>query len=77
MMQHGHLVSVDVCADLRSLPHRGEDGVHISAVNMFSISTDVTSAEVYNSIQMFLSNCSSSLAHCRMVLHHQLTYHGK
>lgn len=56
--------------------HRGEDGVRISAVNMFSISTDVTSAEVYNSIQMSLSNCSSSLAHCRLVLHHQLTYHG-
>ncbi|TMS06653.1 Protein HEG [Larimichthys crocea] len=42
---------------------------------MFSISTDVTSAEVNNSIQMFLSNCSSSLAHCRMVLHHQLDFH--
>lgn len=41
---------------------------------MFSISTDVTSTEVYNSIQMSLGNCSSSLAHCRMVLHHQLTY---
>lgn len=56
---------------------REEDGVRISAVNMFSISTNVTSAEVYNSIQMSLSNCSSSLAHCRMVLHHQLTYHSK
>lgn len=58
-----------------TLSRKGDEGVLISAVNMFSISTDVTSAEVYNSIQMFLSNCSSSLAHCRMVLHHQLTYH--
>lgn len=58
-----------------TLSKKEEDGVHISAVNMFSIYTDVTSAEVYNSIQMYLSNCSSSLAHCRMVLHHQLTYH--
>lgn len=58
-------------------PHREEDGVHISAANMFSISADVTSAEVYNSIQRSLRNCSSSLAHCRMVLHHQLAYHGK
>ncbi|XP_036965223.1 protein HEG [Acanthopagrus latus] len=57
------------------LSNKGEDGFRILAVNMFSISTDVTSAEVYNSIQMSLSNCSSSLAHCRMVLHHQLTYH--
>ncbi|XP_031714575.1 protein HEG, partial [Anarrhichthys ocellatus] len=58
-----------------TLSKKGEDGVRISAVNMFSITTDVTGAEVYNSIQMSLSNCSSSLAHCRMVLHHQLTYH--
>ncbi|XP_070694782.1 protein HEG [Pempheris klunzingeri] len=58
-----------------TLSKKQVDGVCISAVNMFSISTDVTSAEVLNSIQMSLSNCSSSLAHCRMVLHHQLTYH--
>ncbi|XP_034059973.1 protein HEG isoform X2 [Gymnodraco acuticeps] len=58
-----------------TLTKKEEDGVHISAANMFSISADVTSAEVYNSIQMYLRNCSSSLAHCRMVLHHQLTYH--
>ncbi|XP_047193145.1 protein HEG isoform X1 [Scophthalmus maximus] len=58
-----------------TLSKKEEDGVRISAVNMFSVSTDVTSAEVYNSIQMFLGNCSSSVAHCRMVLHHQLTYH--
>lgn len=59
------------------LPHREESGLHIVAVNMFSISTDVTSQEVNNSIQMFLDNCSSSVAHCRMVLQYQLTYHGK
>ncbi|KAM3862382.1 LOW QUALITY PROTEIN: protein HEG [Diretmus argenteus] len=58
-----------------TLSKKEKDGVQISAVNMFSISTDVTSAEVYNSIQMSLNNCSSSSAHCRMVLHHQLTYH--
>lgn len=54
---------------------REEEG--ISAVNMFSISTDVTSAEVFNSIQMSISNCSSSVSHCRVVLLHQLTYHSK
>lgn len=58
-----------------TLMKKGEDGVRISAVNMFSITTDVTSTEVYNSIQMSLSNCSSAVAHCRMVLHHQLSYH--
>ncbi|XP_042351094.1 protein HEG [Plectropomus leopardus] len=58
-----------------TLSKKGEDGVRILAVNMFSISADVTSTEVYNSIQMSLSNCSSSVAHCRMVLHHQLSYH--
>ncbi|XP_044072855.1 protein HEG isoform X2 [Siniperca chuatsi] len=58
-----------------TLSKKEEDGVRISAVNMFSISTNVTSAEVFNRIQMSLSNCSSSLAHCQMVLHHQLTYH--
>ncbi|KAG7241657.1 hypothetical protein INR49_025122 [Caranx melampygus] len=52
-----------------------ENGFHIFAVNMFSISTNVTSQEVYNSIQMFLRNCNSSVAHCRMALHYQLTYH--
>ncbi|XP_035532834.1 protein HEG [Morone saxatilis] len=57
------------------LSKKEEDGIRISAVNMFSVSTNVTSAEVYNSIQMSLSNCSSSMAHCRMVLHHKLTYH--
>uniref|UniRef100_UPI003AAC0EAA protein HEG isoform X1 n=1 Tax=Centroberyx gerrardi TaxID=166262 RepID=UPI003AAC0EAA len=58
-----------------TLSKKEEDGVRISAVNMFSISTEVTSAEVFNSIQRSISNCSSSSAHCRMVLHHQLTYH--
>ncbi|XP_029968221.1 protein HEG [Salarias fasciatus] len=58
-----------------TLSNKEENGVHILAVNMFTISTDVTTAEVFNSIQMSLGNCSSSLTHCRMVLHHQLTYH--
>ncbi|XP_072253336.1 protein HEG [Leuresthes tenuis] len=52
-----------------------QGGVHIMAVNMFSITTDVTTAEVNNSIQMFLSNCSFASTHCRMVLLHQLSYH--
>ncbi|GAA6230156.1 protein HEG homolog 1 [Lates japonicus] len=60
-----------------TLSKKEEDGVHILAINMFSISTDVTSTEVNNSIQMSLKNCSSSLAHCRMALQHQLTYHAE
>ncbi|KAM4609313.1 protein HEG [Polymixia lowei] len=58
-----------------TLSKKEEDGMLISAVNMFSISTNITSVEVYRSIQMSLSNCSSSSAHCRVVQHHQLTYH--
>ncbi|XP_042283264.1 protein HEG [Thunnus maccoyii] len=57
-----------------TLSKKEENGVHILAVNMFSISTNVTIKEVNNSIQMSLSNCNSSVAHCRMVLHHQITY---
>ncbi|XP_020776035.1 protein HEG isoform X2 [Boleophthalmus pectinirostris] len=58
-----------------TLSKKEEDRVRIFAVNMFSISADVTSSEVYNSIQMSLAKCNSSLAHCHMVLQHQLTYH--
>lgn len=57
-----------------TLSKKEEGGVRILAVNMFSISADVTSSEVLNSIQMSMTNCSSSLSHCRIVLHHQLTY---
>ncbi|XP_077584870.1 protein HEG [Stigmatopora nigra] len=52
-----------------------QDGVHLLAVNMFSSSSDVTSAEVSNSVQMSLKNCSSSHSHCHVLLHHRLTYH--
>ncbi|KAM9447401.1 protein HEG isoform 1-T1 [Salvelinus alpinus] len=58
-----------------SLSKKGEDGVRISAVNMFSISTDVTSSEVYHIIQMSLNNCNSTAGHCRVVVTHQLSYH--
>nr|XP_046219278.1 protein HEG [Oncorhynchus gorbuscha] len=58
-----------------SLSKKGEDGVRISAVNMFSISTDVTSSEVYHIIQMSLNNCNSPAGHCRVVVTHQLSYH--
>ena len=77
MVQHGHFVNAHLFKDPLSPSHREDNGDHILAVNMFSLSTDVTSAEVYNSIKMTLSNCSSSMAHCRMVPHHQLTYQCK
>ncbi|XP_061827718.1 protein HEG isoform X2 [Nerophis lumbriciformis] len=57
-----------------TLSKKEVDGIRISAVNMFSVSTDVTSADVYNSIQMSLKNCTSWQSHCRVVLHHTLTY---
>uniref|UniRef100_A0A3P9H6E5 Heart development protein with EGF-like domains 1 n=1 Tax=Oryzias latipes TaxID=8090 RepID=A0A3P9H6E5_ORYLA len=57
-----------------TLSKREQGGMQILAVNMFSLSTDVTTVEVFNSIQMSLNNCSSSLTHCRMLLQHRLSY---
>ncbi|XP_041724924.1 protein HEG isoform X2 [Coregonus clupeaformis] len=57
-----------------TLSKKGEDGARISAVNMFSLSTDVTSSEVYHSIQRSLNNCNSTAGHCRVVVTHQLSY---
>ncbi|XP_056145971.1 protein HEG isoform X2 [Lampris incognitus] len=58
-----------------TLSKKEGDGALITAVNTFYISTNVTSAEVFNSIQMSLSNCSTAAAHCRVLLHHRLSYH--
>ncbi|KAL0963728.1 hypothetical protein UPYG_G00310080 [Umbra pygmaea] len=60
-----------------TLSKKGQDGVRISAVNIFSISADVTSSEVNNNIQMFLNNCNSTPGHCRVVIIHQLSYHDE
>ncbi|XP_052003833.1 protein HEG isoform X2 [Xyrauchen texanus] len=54
---------------------RDGDGVRISVVNMFSLSANVTSTDVNNSIQMSLSNCSRTYSHCTIKLQHQLSYH--
>ncbi|XP_013866988.1 protein HEG [Austrofundulus limnaeus] len=60
----------------RSTLSKGErGGLHILAVNMFAISADVTTAEVYESVTVVLGKCNSSLSHCRMALMHQLSYH--
>ncbi|XP_051762024.1 protein HEG [Ctenopharyngodon idella] len=57
-----------------TLGKRDGEGVQISAVNMFSLSTNVTSTDIYNSIQMSLSNCSRTYSHCTIKLQHQLSY---
>ncbi|XP_062862418.1 protein HEG [Trichomycterus rosablanca] len=49
---------------------RDVDGLLISAVNMFSMSADVASTEICDSIQMSLRNCNTS--HCTH--RHQFTY---
>ncbi|XP_051567022.1 protein HEG-like [Myxocyprinus asiaticus] len=54
---------------------RDGEGVRISVVNMFSLSANVTSTDVNNSIQMSLSNCSRTYSHCTIKLQHQLSYH--
>ncbi|XP_077072661.1 protein HEG [Siphateles boraxobius] len=51
------------------------EGVQISVVSMFSLSSNVTSVDVNNSIQMSLSNCSRTYSHCTIKLQHQLSYH--
>ncbi|XP_039456366.1 protein HEG isoform X1 [Oreochromis aureus] len=51
-----------------------QEKVGIMVVNTFSISANVTTAEVNNRIQMSLKNCSSALAHCQVVLKYKLTY---
>uniref|UniRef100_A0A9J7ZVR8 Heart development protein with EGF-like domains 1 n=1 Tax=Cyprinus carpio carpio TaxID=630221 RepID=A0A9J7ZVR8_CYPCA len=58
---------------------RKKDGgdVQISAVSMFSLSTNVTSTDVFNSIQMSLSNCSRTYSHCTIKLQHPLSYHAE
>ncbi|XP_028981690.2 mucin-5AC isoform X2 [Esox lucius] len=58
------------------LKEKGNDSASISAVNMFSISADVTSYDVLHNIQMSLKNCTNSAGHCRVVVTHQLSYHS-
>uniref|UniRef100_A0A8C2E6G0 Heart development protein with EGF-like domains 1 n=1 Tax=Cyprinus carpio TaxID=7962 RepID=A0A8C2E6G0_CYPCA len=60
-----------------TLGKRDGEGVQILAVNMFSLPTNVTSTDVYNRIQMSLSNCSRTYSHCTIKLQHHLSYHAK
>ncbi|XP_059356380.1 protein HEG-like isoform X2 [Carassius carassius] len=58
--------------------HKTDGGdVQISAVSMFSLTTNVTSTNVFNSIQMSLSNCSRTYSHCTIKLQHHLSYHAE
>ncbi|KAL7865464.1 hypothetical protein SRHO_G00107110 [Serrasalmus rhombeus] len=52
-------------------------GWNISARNMFSLSSNVTSSEVYSRIQTFLRNCNKPRSRCTLKLHHQLAYQGE
>ncbi|KAL7881979.1 hypothetical protein AOLI_G00088280 [Acnodon oligacanthus] len=52
-------------------------GWNISARNMFFMSSNVTSSEVYSRIQTFLRNCSKPQSRCTLKLSHQLTYQGE
>nr|Q6R8J2.1 RecName: Full=Protein HEG; AltName: Full=Heart of glass; Flags: Precursor [Danio rerio]AAR87664.1 heart of glass transmembrane isoform [Danio rerio] len=58
-----------------TLGKRDGQGVQIPVVSMFSLSSNVTSADVFNSIQMSLNNCSRTYSHCPIKLQHQLSYH--
>ncbi|XP_052421115.1 protein HEG isoform X1 [Carassius gibelio] len=62
----------------RSTLNKKDGGdVQISAVSMFSLSTNVTSTDVFNSIQMSLSNCSRTYSHCTIKLQHHLSYQAE
>ncbi|XP_065108124.1 protein HEG isoform X2 [Paramisgurnus dabryanus] len=58
-----------------TLSKKDGEGVQMSAVNMFLLSTNVTSSDIYNRIQMSLNNCSRTYSHCTIKLQHQLSYH--
>ncbi|KAG7467532.1 hypothetical protein MATL_G00154830 [Megalops atlanticus] len=59
----------------RSTLNKSEgDGTHILAVHMFSMSAEVTSPKVLNTIQKFLNDCSLAMPHCGVPLHHTLRY---
>ncbi|RXN31382.1 HEG-like isoform X1 [Labeo rohita] len=60
----------------RSTLHQ-KDGVQISAVNMFSSSSNVTSMDINESIQMFLRNCSRTYSNCTVKLQHHLLYQAE
>ncbi|XP_059418333.1 protein HEG-like [Carassius carassius] len=60
-----------------TLDKRDGEGVQILAVNMFSLPTNVSSTDVYNSIQMSLSNCSRTYSHCTIKLQHHLSYQAE
>uniref|UniRef100_A0A671KGH3 Protein HEG-like n=1 Tax=Sinocyclocheilus anshuiensis TaxID=1608454 RepID=A0A671KGH3_9TELE len=60
-----------------TLGKRDGEAVQILAVNMFSLPTNVTSTDVYNSIQMSLSNCSRTYSHCTIKFQHHLSYHAE
>ncbi|XP_065108123.1 protein HEG isoform X1 [Paramisgurnus dabryanus] len=60
-----------------TLSKKDGEGVQMSAVNMFLLSTNVTSSDIYNRIQMSLNNCSRTYSHCTIKLQHQLSYHAE
>ncbi|XP_066542981.1 protein HEG [Hoplias malabaricus] len=49
-------------------------GLNITAVNMFSMSANVTRSEILTRIQMFLRNCSKPQSRCTLKPHYQLSY---
>ncbi|KAB5577253.1 hypothetical protein PHYPO_G00207790 [Pangasianodon hypophthalmus] len=60
--------------DYRRSTLRDLDRLHILAVNMFSMSAEVTCTDIFFRIQMSLRNCNKPQSHCSLKLQHQLTY---
>ncbi|KAJ8415208.1 hypothetical protein AAFF_G00009060 [Aldrovandia affinis] len=57
-----------------TLNKREGEGMRISAVHTFSMSAEVTRADVTKSIETVLESCRQAVGHCRVVLHHTLQY---
>ncbi|KAI5628082.1 protein HEG precursor, partial [Silurus asotus] len=50
------------------------DRLHILAVNMFSMSANVTSIDIFHRIQMSLQYCNKPQSHCSLKHQHRLMY---
>ncbi|KAK3569009.1 hypothetical protein QTP86_021583 [Hemibagrus guttatus] len=60
---------------LKGLRHL--DGLQIMAVNMFTMSANVTSIDIFSRIQMSITNCNKPQSHCYLKHQHQLNYQMK
>uniref|UniRef100_A0A4W3HPS8 EGF-like domain-containing protein n=1 Tax=Callorhinchus milii TaxID=7868 RepID=A0A4W3HPS8_CALMI len=54
-----------------------EPDVSISVLNMFILSSNVTTSEVLNSVQTYIANCRNHPGSCQFLHHYQMFYKDK